>query len=181
MVEFSAGDRHFPSGGTSVEGCPQDGLVRPAEWCFWRAADQTRAGCVVETRAKELLSETTFSMLHILLLRQDTSCLQNPVWFSFFGIKGSFLYNLTREVCDERIKDGIINDIGGSLSSGNQKKIAKSFTVSFLSSTLNMRGWSVSLRIIAQEGFLSWIKVSPPQKYCPCLALVYTPAAGKQA
>lgn len=57
-VEFSAGDRHFPSGGTSVEGCPQDGLGGPAEWCFWGAAEQTRAGRVVETRAKELLSET---------------------------------------------------------------------------------------------------------------------------
>lgn len=105
----------------------------------------------------------TFSTFHIFLFWQHISCLQNPVWFKKTQTKQCHFLIIKREkkVCDEKVKDGIIDNTGAS----NKKlqKVTKSVITSSLSSTLN---WTRGFLCFSKENCprrVSWIKGSPPR------------------
>lgn len=83
----------------------------------------------VETKAqaqeaKELVSKTR-------LFPHTTFSSSDNIFHAFriqYGLKKTqtnqchfLIIKQEKKVCDEKVKDGIINDTGGSLSSGNQK------------------------------------------------------------
>lgn len=96
---------------------------------FWRAPDKVHPEGAVETKAqvqeaKELVSETR-------LFPHSTFFSSENIFHAFrihYGLKkiqtsqcNFLIIKREKKVCDEKVKDGIINDTGGSLSPGNQK------------------------------------------------------------